>query len=66
MTSEATNAPEFAARESGSVRVLLRWHPCEDAVTVAVEGACAGRRFELTAARDRALDAFCSPSAYAA
>ena len=57
---------ELAARESDGIRVVLLWHPREDAVTVAVEDALAGDRFELAVARDRALDAFYHPFAYAA
>ena len=57
---------ELAARESDGVRVLLLWHPSEDAVTVAVEDARAGDSFELTVERERALDAFYHPFAYAA
>jgi len=37
-----------------------------DAVTVSVEDACAGDRFQLAVAPDRALDAFYHPFAYAA
>jgi hypothetical protein len=65
--SPATPHPrELAARESDGVRVLLLWHPREDAVTVAVEDARAGHGFELEVERERALDAFYHPFAYAA
>ena len=65
--SPATPATrELAARESDGVRVLLLWHPCEDAVTVAVEDSRAGHGFELAVKRDRALDAFYHPFAHAA
>jgi hypothetical protein len=57
---------ELAARESDGVRVLLLWHPSEDAVTVAVEDACAGDGFELAVERERALDVSYHPFAYAA
>jgi hypothetical protein len=57
---------ELAARESDGIKVVLLWNPREDAVTVAVEDALAGRSFELPVARDRALDAFYHPFAYAA
>jgi hypothetical protein len=57
---------ELAARESDGVRVLLLWHPREDAVTVSVEDARAGHWFELSVERDDALDAFYHPFAYAA
>jgi hypothetical protein len=68
MTFETANTRELAARESDGLRVLLLWHPREDAVTVtvSVEDACAGDRFQLAVAPDRALDAFYHPFAYAA
>jgi hypothetical protein len=64
MTSATPTARELAARESDGLRVLLLWHPREDAVTVSVEDARAGHHFEL--AGDRALEAFYHPFAYAA
>jgi hypothetical protein len=57
---------ELALRESDGVRVVLLWHPREDAVTVSVEDARADQRFELAVERERALDAFYHPFAYAA
>jgi hypothetical protein len=57
---------ELAARESDGVHVLLLWHPGENAVTVSVEDARAGDRFQLAVAPERALDAFYHPFAYAA
>ncbi len=57
---------ELAARENDGVRVLLLWHPDEDAVTVSVEDGRLGDRFQLAIAPDRALDAFYHPFAYAA
>ena len=57
---------ELAARESDGVRVLLLWHPREDAVTVAIEDARSGSAFVLAVERERALDAFYHPFAYAA
>ena len=57
---------ELAARESDGVLVLLLWHPGENAVTVSVEDARAGDRFQLAVAPERALDAFYHPFAYAA
>jgi hypothetical protein len=66
MTFETANTRELAARESDGLRVLLLWHPREDAVTVSVEDACAGDRFLLAVAPDCALDAFYHPFAYAA
>jgi hypothetical protein len=61
-----TTIRELAARESDGVRVVLLWHPREDAVTVSVEDERAGHRFELAVERERALDAFYHPFAYAA
>ena len=57
---------ELAARESDGVHVLLLGHPDDDALTVSVEDARAGDRFQLQVAPDRALDAFYHPFAYAA
>ena len=66
MTSRTAETRELALRESAGVRVVLLWHPREDAVTVSVEDARAGHRFELDVERERALDAFYHPFAYAA
>ncbi|HEV8097633.1 MAG TPA: hypothetical protein VGP56_00715 [Gaiellaceae bacterium] len=64
--SPTTTTRELAVRESDGVRVLLLWHPREDAITVAVEDARAGHGFELAVECERALDAFYHPFAYAA
>jgi hypothetical protein len=66
MTALMPEARELALRESDGVRVVLVWHPREDAVTVTVEDARTDDRFELAVARDLALDAFYHPFAYAA
>jgi hypothetical protein len=57
---------ELASRESDGVRVQLLWHPKDDGVTVSVDDARAGLRFELAVDPRRALDAFYHPFAYAA
>jgi hypothetical protein len=57
---------ELASRESDGVHVVLLWHPHEDALTLSVTDARAGRSFELAVERDRGLDAFYHPFAYAA
>jgi hypothetical protein len=57
---------ELAARDSDGIHVLLLWHPRENALTVSVEDARVGDRFQLAVAPDRALDAFYHPFAYAA
>lgn len=56
---------ELAVRDNHGIHVLLLWHPREDKVTVSVEDSRAGERFDLEVARDRALDAFYHPFAYA-
>jgi hypothetical protein len=66
MPSNTPKIRELAARESDGLHVFLLWHPREDAVTVSVEDAYAGDRFQLAVAPDRALDAFYHPFAYAA
>jgi hypothetical protein len=57
---------ELAARESDGIHVRLLWHPPKDAVTVSVEDARAGNRFQIAVAPERALGAFYHPFAYAA
>ncbi len=61
-----TQNRELAARESDGVHVVLLWHPDENALTVSVEDARVGDRFQIAVAPDRALDAFYHPFAYAA
>ena len=57
---------ELAARNNDGVHVQLLWNPGDNAVSVSVEDARFGRRFQITVAPDRALDAFYHPYAYAA
>ena len=57
---------ELAMRESDGLHVQLLWDRITDAVTVKVEDLRAGDRFHLAVARERALDAFYHPFAYAA
>ena len=66
MTPAIPEIHELAARESDGIHVLLLWHPDENALTVSVEDARVGDRFQLAVAPDRALDAFYHPFAYAA
>ena len=70
LTMETTTPPkeprELASRTSDGISVLLLWHPREDSVTVSVADARSGEYFELPVERDRALDAFHHPFAYAA
>ena len=57
---------ELAARESDGIHVVLLWHSRDDEVSVSVDDTRTGRYFELPVERDRALDAFHHPFAYAA
>jgi hypothetical protein len=66
MSSETPETRELAARENDGLHVLLLWHPRENALTVSVDDSRAGDRFQLAVARDRGLDAFYHPFAYAA
>ena len=66
MSLVAPRARELAARDDDGVHVRLLWHPRENNLTVLVEDARAGDRFQLAVAPDRALDAFYHPFAYAA
>ncbi len=56
---------ELATRRNGGVAVRLTWRRDDDTCTVAVEDEGTGEAFELHVARDRALDAFYHPYAYA-
>lgn len=66
MSVTRTYTRELASRESNGLAVVLLWHPCDDAVTVSVADSRTGDRFELAVERERALDAFYHPFAYAA
>jgi hypothetical protein len=66
MSPTARQTRELAARESDGIHVLLLWHPRENTLTVSVEDARLGDRFQLAVAPDRALDAFYHPFAHAA
>ena len=66
MSPATAKTRELAARESDGIHVLLLWHPDENALTVSVEDARVGDRFQLAVAPDRALHAFYHPFAYAA
>jgi hypothetical protein len=63
---EAPQGCELAVRESDGIHVRLVWNPTDNAMTVSVEDARVGDRFQLAVAPDRALDAFYHPFAYAA
>lgn len=59
-----TRTQELAMRIADGLAVMLLWHPADDSVTVAVADARTGDGFELSVARERALDAFYHPYAY--
>ena len=66
MSPVARHTRELAARENDGIHVALLWHPPENTLTVSVEDARLGDRFQLAVAPDRALDTFDHPFAYAA
>ncbi len=66
MSRASAKARELAARESDGIHVLLLWHPSENDLTVSVDDAQLGDRFEVLVSPDRALHAFYHPFAYAA
>jgi hypothetical protein len=66
MSLPAQHTRELAARDSDGIHVVLLWHPRDNGLTVSVEDARVGDRFDLAVAPDRALDAFYHPFAYAA
>jgi hypothetical protein len=66
MSLGTTPTRELAVRDSDGIHVLLLWHPDDNELTVSVEDARAGGRFQFAVAPDRALDAFYHPYAYAA
>ena len=66
MSSAAQQTRELAARDGDGIHVRLLWHPRENALTMSVEDALVGDRFQVAIAPDRALDAFYHPFAYAA
>ena len=66
MAPATVQTRELAARENDGIHALLLWHRRQDAVTVSVDDERGGLRFDLAVARDRALEAFYHPFAYAA
>ena len=57
---------ELLVREGDGIEVSLVWRRDDDAVSVVVRDDRSGTSFELEAPRDRALDVFHHPFAYAA
>jgi hypothetical protein len=66
MSPPAPDSRELASRDSDGIHVVLLWHPRGNGLTVSVEDARVGDRFDLAVPPDRALDAFYHPFAYAA
>jgi hypothetical protein len=66
MSPTTSTTRELAARDNEGISVRLLWHPRESALTVSVEDARIGDRFQLAVPPERALDAFYHPFAYAA
>ncbi len=56
---------ELAQRLSGTVEVLLLWHPVIERVELSVRDVATGAGFRLEVAPGNALDAFHHPYAYA-
>jgi hypothetical protein len=67
-TGECLSAPtrELAQRRSGTVEVLLLWHPEIDGVELSVRDPATGASFHMEVAPADAIDAFYHPYAYAA
>ena len=60
------NDIELATRTSCGVEVRLLWRRDDDVCTVTVADGQTGEEFELQVTRERALDAYYHPFAYAA
>ena len=57
---------DLASRRNDGIDVTLWWSPNDDSVSVEVLHFASESSFELLVDRDRALDAFYHPFAYAA
>ena len=57
---------ELAYRQNDGVEVTLLWRRDDNSVAVSVFDAKSDQAFEIGVPRDRALDAFYHPFAYAA
>jgi hypothetical protein len=68
MTERAAGAQtrELAWRRSGTLEVLLLWHPRIDGVELSVSDVTTGEGFQIEVAPETAMDAFHHPYAYAA
>ncbi len=61
-----TTRAELDHRTSDTVEVSLLWHRDLDAVSLTIRDRRSGKSLEIPVARDRALQAFRHPFAYAA
>jgi hypothetical protein len=68
LANECMSAPtrELAQRLSGTVEVLLLWHPQIDQVELSVHDFVTGASFQIEVEPGNAIDAFYHPYAYAA
>ena len=66
-TEEAVSVParELALRQSGSVEILLLWHPEADRVELSVRDVTTDVGFDVEVEPGNAIDAFNHPYAYA-
>ena len=67
VTSDLVGAPtrELAQRLTGSVEVLLLWHPDIDLVELSLQDRATGGGFQVDDAPEDSIDAFYHPYAYA-
>jgi hypothetical protein len=56
---------ELAYRNTDGVQVSLLWHRLRDLLVVTVDDSRTGESFSIDAPRDRALDVYYHPYAYA-
>lgn len=66
MTKTHTHAEELVVRGGDGLEVALVWRREADTLAVVVSDERLGAAFEVAAPRDRALDVFHHPFAYAA
>jgi hypothetical protein len=64
-TTKETEMTELASRINDGVSVSLLWNRRRNELTVTVDDSRTGEAFELDAPRDRALDVYYHPYAYA-
>jgi hypothetical protein len=62
----STPVRELAQRQSGTLEVLLLWHPEIERVELSVCDLATGGGFQIEVAPGRAIDAFYHPYVYAA